>query len=921
MLKAQREMTCTSIASDGERASLGVQWFPDGISASPAAMRNVERYVTGAGTHGEHRLFRYLSVLAGFAYQANYSNDQFLRSRFDGLILGHSAAGVDYASPGLMTQIFLCSQARLMSAMIESGQSEYVNALAVRLAENYARLSDRLAVTDWPLIVALRLVTVSPDGHARAINDLTATMLNRALALESRDPRRASRLFAEAAAGRYQTGAARETITIGARSIALLPAAEKPMAAWRAYPAMYDAMKITGATEPPSAAQLTETFFANYGYPEETGDYATDFAINLRLAEVFREIGKDNTNFWVLAFNALRKLNHDVVTHEFLREGLRQLAAMTERPVDMLLRTRTMHVAQRLEIAKAKALYDYVLDRRRATVQIDVGTQILLSYMNESILYSLSRIEPRNAIERAMIADLGFRALQLDSFTRISVAAAASGIRNLPMDKDRRFHLERFYTYTADHSAWLDATGLRIAVGPGQPLPDAGKVSTAFFTIATFQNETEAKLPEYYAILEKLAPGTYAMTVPYAQSLESFQEQLPASSAVVASVVGTTESYVWGIRNDRAMFARTNRNSDELSAAVTTLRASLSASGSGSQMSVPPYEAGIAWDLYASTIGKVRTGLEGARHVYWYGDGVLGALPPAILVTTEPKKRQMSDLEDFNATRFFVDDYSLSSLPDLFLGKTNFLKQGRKPAAVASFAGFGAPQLSARELQQETLASSFELAGGVAVNDLKSLPKLPASKTELESLSRLFDDSRIWLGGNASEKNLHAAALDTYRVIAFATHGFTRSDIQGQIYPSLMMAPPEAQTTAANDGLLTSLEIGRLELNADVVLLSACNTATSDGRPDAEAFSGLAQAFLVAGARSLMVSHWPVASGASGELSVGTIEQWQAGDSLAGGLQKTVQRMRAGATSDLEAHPFFWGPFVIANDGGETAGR
>ena len=98
MVKAQQSMTCTSNASDQERVSLGTQWFPDGRAATSAEMQNLRRYVTGAGTSGEQKLFRYLSLLAGFAYQADYSNDQYLRSRFDGLILGHSANGVDFES-------------------------------------------------------------------------------------------------------------------------------------------------------------------------------------------------------------------------------------------------------------------------------------------------------------------------------------------------------------------------------------------------------------------------------------------------------------------------------------------------------------------------------------------------------------------------------------------------------------------------------------------------------------------------------------------------------------------------------------------------------------------------------------------------------------------------------------------------------
>ena len=119
------------------------------------------------------------------------------------------------------------------------------------------------------------------------------------------------------------------------------------------------------------------------------------------------------------------------------------------------------------------------------------------------------------------------------------------------------------------------------------------------------------------------------------------------------------------------------------------------------------------------------------------------------------------------------------------------------------------------------------------------------------------------------------------------------------------------------DGILTSREIAGLTLNADLVILSACNTASADGRPRAETFTGLTQAFFMAGTRSLMVSHWPVMSGAAVQLSVGTVERSKGkGVALATGLQQAMQAIRKdGAASAIESHPSYWGPFVIVGDG------
>ncbi len=134
--------------------------------------------------------------------------------------------------------------------------------------------------------------------------------------------------------------------------------------------------------------------------------------------------------------------------------------------------------------------------------------------------------------------------------------------------------------------------------------------------------------------------------------------------------------------------------------------------------------------------------------------------------------------------------------------------------------------------------------------------------------------------------------------------------------PALMLALDPASSDRF-DGILTSREIAGLQLDADFVILSACNTASADGRPRAEAFTGLSQAFFNAGARTLMVSHWPVMSGAAVQLTVDTVSGARK-DSLtwSRSLQRAMQSVRrSGAASAIESHPSYWGPFVIVGDG------
>jgi len=91
--------------------------------------------------------------------------------------------------------------------------------------------------------------------------------------------------------------------------------------------------------------------------------------------------------------------------------------------------------------------------------------------------------------------------------------------------------------------------------------------------------------------------------------------------------------------------------------------------------------------------------------------------------------------------------------------------------------------------------------------------------------------------------------------------------------PALVLTPP-SKATQIDDGLLTAREIANLKLDADWVILSACNTAAPEGRPGAEGLSGLAKTFFYAGSRALMVTHWWVASDATVLLTTGAIQEF-----------------------------------------------
>jgi CHAT domain-containing protein len=157
------------------------------------------------------------------------------------------------------------------------------------------------------------------------------------------------------------------------------------------------------------------------------------------------------------------------------------------------------------------------------------------------------------------------------------------------------------------------------------------------------------------------------------------------------------------------------------------------------------------------------------------------------------------------------------------------------------------------------------------------------------------------------------------RIVHFATHGLLSGETAilaaANAEPALILTPPQA-ATEEDDGLLTASEIAQLKLDADWVILSACNTAAAaSDQPGAEALSGLARAFFYAGARALLASHWAVNSEATVRLITRSFDELKAHPKIG-----RAESLRRAMLSLIEqgggyAHPANWAPFVVVGEG------
>jgi CHAT domain-containing protein len=302
-------------------------------------------------------------------------------------------------------------------------------------------------------------------------------------------------------------------------------------------------------------------------------------------------------------------------------------------------------------------------------------------------------------------------------------------------------------------------------------------------------------------------------------------------------------------------------------------------------------------------------------------DDALQSLPLGVLLTEKPQGAFV-DFSGYAQAPWLARKYAMSVLPSV--SSLRALRRFAGPAkATVPFRGVGNPRLGTGESHR-----GIELAGlfrGPLADPavLRRLPSLPDTEQELRAIAKALGAGAetVLTGDQATEGAVKTGTLAKARVVAFATHAAVAGQITGLAEPAIVLTPP-TQPTEQDDGLLTASEVARdLELNADWVVLSACNTAAADGSPGAEGLSGLAKAFFYAGARTLLVSHWSVESQSAVRLTTGTFEALAAerGIGRAEALRRSMLALLSEKANPHYAHPMFWAPFVLVGEG--AAGR
>jgi CHAT domain-containing protein/tetratricopeptide (TPR) repeat protein len=470
-----------------------------------------------------------------------------------------------------------------------------------------------------------------------------------------------------------------------------------------------------------------------------------------------------------------------------------------------------------------------------------------------------------------------------------------------------------------DRKAALDNLDKRIATELGAP---DGKRNDALITNLHAESARARKaFDETSARIAREFPAYAELSSPAPLSMAQARPLLKPDEALVSFISMADKSYVFAVTREANAWQQIPLGDTAIGDRVSKLRLGLF--DPAADATPKPFDLDASFELYSALMGPVESVIAGKPKLLVVPTGALTSLPFHVLITKKPDPVVAPD-DRYRKAAWLLNDRAITVLPSVasLRALRTFAKASR---ATKPFIGFGDPQLRrsgsadkrgpARNVQAY---QSYYNGTQVDIELLRTgLPALPDTADELREVAKDLgaSDDDVKLGPAATVTTLKALPLEQYRVIDFATHGLVAGEVSGLSEPALVLSLPD-KPTAEDDGLLTASRIAKLNLDADWAVLSACNTAAGD-KPGAEGLSGLARAFFYAGARSLLVSHWPVESEAAVKLTTGAFAELAKNPQIgrAEALRRSMRARIADPSSPHNADPSSWAPFVLVGEG------
>lgn len=491
--------------------------------------------------------------------------------------------------------------------------------------------------------------------------------------------------------------------------------------------------------------------------------------------------------------------------------------------------------------------------------------------------------------------DVAFDAMQMANLGDLQTAISGMALLNSASTPQAAEALRTYQVLAAEGARLRRTLAAQVAGGKTQAVAQNSRQIEV----------TDARLREQDAVLARLLPGYLAQTTVEPASLAQAQSALTPRQAIVLYAPTEDGLHILAVTRDGAVAASTAIAPRALLELERRVRMSIDLGLASAERS--PFDRQAAYQLYRALFpARIHEAIRSTPDLRVLASGSLASMPFAALVTAPPTGSDSSE-SDLRRTRWLAQTHAIS-VP-LSLGTASVQKFERTDRL---FAGIGAPLLGPVAPLSKNAAVLLR-SGEVGAKALRELPSLPAAGEELRRLASAFSRRRaLYIGADATEATVKSAPLEQASVLAFATHGLVGGAFRDLVEPALVLTPPD-QPTDLDDGLLTASEIAKLRLDADWVILSACDTSAGDGE-SGPTFSGLARSFVAAGARSLLLSHWPVRDDVASRLTLDTLQGAGQGLSRAEALRRAQMAILQDDKVPGGAHPATWAPFMVVGN-------
>jgi len=431
----------------------------------------------------------------------------------------------------------------------------------------------------------------------------------------------------------------------------------------------------------------------------------------------------------------------------------------------------------------------------------------------------------------------------------------------------------------------------RAAAAEGRSTEDAAAIDARIA-------EAQRTLADADTVLQAAAPNYGQLTQSVVAAKDVLAALGPGEALATIALTGTG-GWTLVLRDGRLAVGHIAMDTAALTGLVRRIRAGVEAGDDS-----VPFDLDAAHTLYATLFDEVATSFEGVQALTIAPSGPLLSLPFALLV------ERPAAAGDYGGAAWMGARFAIAHVPAPanFIALRRAAQGGRAPRPWVGFGDFRPPSDAqvARTFRDPSCARSF-----------RQLRALPGTRLELAAASQIMGarpDESV-LAGAFTVEAVRRLTLSDYRVVHFATHGLLPTDLSCLDEPAVLASVPQGAADARG-ALLSASQLLELKMNADAVILSACNSGGGDGA-GGESLSGLARAVFYAGARALLITHWYVDDIAAARLVATALRNVEAGMGLAAAMQAAQKEMRDRIPE--WRHPAYWAAFAVIGNGGVPA--